>query len=504
MIVLCKVNVKAVLDLIQTGTYNRWQMSTGINNNTELLAIFDNAPLIMLLVDIDRIIRRANNLALEKTHHEQNEALGMRSGELLRCIHAFDDPDGCGSGLNCQACVVRNTVMDTFETGQSHRQAGAILNLDSRDNPNEIHVLCSTTPLSINGEDLVLVCLQDVSDIKQTETDLRISEERYALAQRAANIGSWDWNILSGDLKWSDTIEPMFGFSEGGFGATYESFLECVHPEDREHLEISVNDAIEKDVDYDIEHRIIWPDGTVRWVSETGEVYRDESGQPVRMLGIVQDITDRKKVDKIKDDFIGLVSHELRSPLTVIIGAINTVLSEADQLTIEETNELLQDASIEAESLSHLIGNLLELSRSKAERLLIYPEPLNIRDIIEYVVETIARQSGENRFIQDIPDELPRVRADQLRAERIFHNLLENAIKYSQPESDIHISARQRNREVVISVRDSGEGISPADQKMLFEPFHRAFHHESAGITGTGLGLSVCKILVEANGGSIW
>lgn len=136
---------------------------------------------------------------------------------------------------------------------------------------------------------------------KRAYEALKLSEQRYALAQRAANIGSWDWNILTGDLHWSDLIESLFGFAPGQFGATYEAFLECVHPDDRRHVIDSVNASVERDVDYAIEHRIVWPDGTVRWVSETGDVIRDERGRAVRMLGIVQDVTERREaVDALR------------------------------------------------------------------------------------------------------------------------------------------------------------------------------------------------------------
>ncbi len=138
----------------------------------------------------------------------------------------------------------------------------------------------------------------DIAERKRVEAALKRSEERHALAQRAANIGSWDWDIRTGDLCWSDTIEPIFGFGRGEFGATYEAFLDCIHPEDRQHVIDSVNACVEAGADYDIEHRIVWPDGTVRWVSETGDVFWDEHGEAIRMLGIVQDITERKQAQE--------------------------------------------------------------------------------------------------------------------------------------------------------------------------------------------------------------
>jgi len=136
-----------------------------------------------------------------------------------------------------------------------------------------------------------------VTERIQAQELLKRSEERYTLAQRVAHIGSWDWDTRTGDLIWSDQIEPMFGFNRGEFGATYESFLDCVHPEDRQHVIDSVNACIEEGKDYAIEHRIVWPNGTVHWVSETGNVIRDEKRKAIRMLGIVQNITDRKMAE---------------------------------------------------------------------------------------------------------------------------------------------------------------------------------------------------------------
>jgi len=132
------------------------------------------------------------------------------------------------------------------------------------------------------------------SEQKKAQEELQLSEERYALAQRAAKIGSWDWDIETGNLHWSESIEPLFGFARGQFGGTYEAFLGSVHPDDRQHVVDSVNACVEDGKDYSIEHRIIWPNGTIRWVAETGDVIRNKNGKAIRMLGVVQDITKRK------------------------------------------------------------------------------------------------------------------------------------------------------------------------------------------------------------------
>ena len=217
-----------------------------------------------------------------------------------------------------------------------------------------------------------------------------------------------------------------------------------------------------------------------------------------------RDVTERKRLDQLKDEFIGLVSHELRSPLTVVIGAVNTALTEAERLSAEETRQLLQDAASEAESLSHLLGNLLELSRVQADRLFLHVEPTSIENAAQNAVEQIRRQSPIRQFVIDLPQKLPLVPADQLRVERILYNLLGNAVKYSPQGGDIRVFAKPENERLVIGVSDQGIGISPQDQAKLFEPFQRLEDSRLHVVKGIGLGLLVCRRLVEAHGGQIW
>ncbi|MBN1507772.1 MAG: PAS domain-containing protein [Sedimentisphaerales bacterium] len=182
------------------------------------------------------------------------------------------------------------------------------------------------------------------------QTALKSSEERYALAQKAANIGSWDWNIVTGKLLWSERIEPMFGFAKGQFAGTYEAFLQCVHPDDRDFVVGSVNACVKDNADYRIEHRIVWPDGAIRWVSETGDVIRDADGEAVRMLGVVQDITDRKQAEQE----IRKLNEELEQ----------RVLARTTELT--QKNEQLRE---EFRQRRQLEKGILEISEREQRRI---------------------------------------------------------------------------------------------------------------------------------------
>lgn len=184
-----------------------------------------------------------------------------------------------------------------------------VVRVQKRGKPNDVEVLDKSGnwflmrilpyqigPRTVSG---VLLTFIPISNAKRAQQAQRESEERYALAQRAANIGSWDWDMVTNELHWSEMIEPMFGFAQGDFAGTYQAFLDRVHPDDRKYVIDSVEAAVHEDKQYSVKHRIVLPDGNVRWVSETGEVYRDERGKPVRMVGVVQDITARKNAEDV-------------------------------------------------------------------------------------------------------------------------------------------------------------------------------------------------------------
>lgn len=242
--------------------------------------LYDNAPNAYFSVSSDGIIIRCNRLT--------EELLGYRKEELIGkpIIELYADTS---HGRDKASKIFRQFQageMITDEEMQMQKADGTPIWISLT-----VNSVKDVAGEVVESRSMVI----DITERKKTEEELLRSEERYALAQSAANIGSWDWDIIKGDLQWSDTIEPMFGFGRGEFGATYEAFLDCVHSDDRGSVIDLINSSIEKNEDYSVEHRIVWPDGTIRWVLENGDVIRDNHGKPIRMLGIVQDITKRKE-----------------------------------------------------------------------------------------------------------------------------------------------------------------------------------------------------------------
>lgn len=209
-----------------------------------------------------------------------------------------------------------------------------------------------------------------------------------------------------------------------------------------------------------------------------------------------------KKLDQLKDEFVGMVSHELRTPITVILGALSTVITEDNKLSRRQIKELVGDAYYEAELLNDLLANLLELARAQANMLQIAEEPVNIKETIDFVIGKLKQQAKSREFSVDCPESII-VIADRVRVQRILHNLLDNAIKYSPPGSKIAVSVKTKSNEVIIGIKNEGRGISKEHQGRLFEPFQR-IQQPDVKTVGTGLGLVVCRRLAEAHGGRIW
>jgi PAS domain S-box-containing protein len=310
----------------------------------------------------------------------------------------------------------------------------------------------------------------------------------------------------------SPQVKNILGYTQAEFLEAANDYLRSpfYHEEDRKRVVAGRYQFLVKCLNegmqapYEVEYRAKHKNGDDLWVME--EIYPSYSPAGIieSFVGKIADITGRKKLDQLKDEFIGLVSHELRTPLTVITGAVNTVLTEGARLSPEEKHQLLQDAALETDSLTHLLGNLLELSRVQANRLLLHAEAVSVTRVIQDTVEEIKRQSSAHQFILDLPKTLPTVYADQLRLERILYNLLDNAVKYSPQGGEVRVFVKPREEHLVIGISDQGIGISLSDQAKLFGPFQRVEQSKLEGVKGLGLGLLVSRRLVEAHGGRIW
>ncbi|MFP4343570.1 MAG: PAS domain S-box protein [Anaerolineales bacterium] len=358
--------------------------------------------------------------------------------------------------------------------------------------------------------------LIDIAEQKRLEEALRESEERYSLAQRAARVGSWDWDITTGELFWTGQIEPLFGLGPGEFEGSYEDFLGYVHPDDRKPLTDAVQACIDEGGDYSIEHRILWPDGSVHWLAEAGDVFRDEQGRAVRMLGVVQEITARKQAELEREEyaarllhtnaeleqFARVISHDLREPLRMVRGFMDLLVERYGDELDETACEYIGYAVDGAARMHRMIKALLEYTRidARSQSFALIDTQEVLEQVLHYLRFTIEEREAEISF-----DSLPQVRADPLQLEQIFQNLLGNALKFQRAghRPQVHVRAERQAGAWVFAVQDNGIGIAPAYIPYLFQVFSRV-PTDVQEYEGTGIGLASCKKIVERHGGRIW
>jgi PAS domain S-box-containing protein len=329
------------------------------------------------------------------------------------------------------------------------------------------------------------------------------SEERFRLASEASHTVIYEIDVDSGQVVSLNHLERFLGYKPDEIILNRKWWYKIIHPQDISSVRKKIAAAMSSSDNYTLQYRVRHKNGHYIYIKDNARLIRNNEGKATRIIGSMMDITERKRIETIKDDFIGMVSHEFQTPLTVISGCLNTVLTEKKRLPPEDVEQLLNDASIETDMLSHLLGNLLDMSKYNAGKLILNIENISIKTIINRLVKKFGQRYDKHRFTVKMAVEDYKVRADSLRIERILYNLLENAVKYSPDGGTIKVATQLQDDFLVVSVADKGIGISKNSQKKLFSAFSHLTSKDMI-TRGMGMDLLLCKNLVEIQGGHIW
>ena len=247
------------------------------------------------------------------------------------------------------------------------------------------------------------------------------------------------------------------------------------------------------------------PDGrTVTTLVNATPIYSDE-GSIVSAVAVIQDMTPLEEVERLRNEFLAMVSHELRTPLTTIKGCTSVVLNSTSPPNISELLQYFRMIDEQSDNLRDLVNNLLDMTQIEAGALSVTPEPTDVKALVEEAKLAFVRRGAPNPIEVDLAPDLSPVAADRQRIVQVLNNLLSNASMYSHAGSPISVGASRDDFYVVISVTDEGRGITANQLPSLFKKFSRTDDEgRDRSTAGEGLGLAICKGIVEAHGGRIW
>ena len=366
----------------------------------------------------------------------------------------------------------------------------------------------------------------DISDRKQAEAALCESEDRLRLALKSAELGTWDFNPMTGRLQWDDQCKAMFGLSPTS-EISYDVFLSGLHPDDRDRTDQVVQVALNPDSngEYEIEYRTIGiEDGVERWIAAKGKAFFNSAGIASRFIGTVLNITEKKQAEteresllqreqsaretaeranRIKDEFLAVLSHELRSPLNPILGW--TCLMQNGNLDEAHQAQALKTIERNAKLQSQLIEDLLDISRIIQGKLSLTAAPVSLTVVISAAIETV-RLAAEAKNIQiklDLAPGLDPISGDAARLQQVLWNLLTNAVKFTPNGGKVTVELRQIAQIAQIRVLDTGKGINSDFLPHVFEYFRQEDGSTTRKFGGLGLGLAIVRQVVELHGGAV-
>jgi PAS domain S-box-containing protein len=379
-------------------------------------------------------------------------------------------------------------------------------------------MLYSSSPRVFDDEDLQLASLiasQVAFAVERTTAELKVrrSEQRLRFALEAASMGTWEWNLETSEVEWSENLARLHGLPPGTFDGTFGSYEREIHPEDRERVLASAERALAHGVPHDVEYRIMAPDGVVRWVEGKGHV-EYEDGRPVRMSGVCIMATRRKEAElaklaaaeeasRTKDEFLATLSHELRTPLNAILGWVQ--LLQAGGLPEARAVQAIDIIGRNARLQAQLIDDILDVSRIITGKLELERAPVSLPGVVDTVISGIAPAALARgvHLEMEVAPALPLLEGDATRLQQVIGNVLANAVKFTPRDGRVVLRCARDGDRVVLEVQDSGVGIDPAFLPHVFERFRQADGCTTRQHGGLGLGLSIARHLTQLHGGEI-
>ena len=480
----------------------RWQMRRELLDSRRALevrerqlhSLADNIPDILTRFDRAYRHRFANAAMKRVTRRPAEEILGRTNREL---------------GLPAALCDRWDAALArVFDSGTEEEIESTF------DSPEGLIYFASRLVPELDADgrvEQVLGVTRDITQRRQEELSARELAQRLQMAMTAAQAGAWSWDIETGVMDWSADNFLLYGRSPALGPPLYADWLSTMHPDDRAKVDGAVRDTLSgKEAEFRAEFRLLRADEDPRWILGIGKAEFDVSGKAVRMVGVNFDVHERKRVelelqdeDRRKDEFLAMLSHELRNPLAPLSNAIALLKRAPAGAAVQESALAIMERQVS--HLTRLVEDLMDVARIRNGKTQLKVTDVLIRDVVRQAVEACQplMERAKHRLTVVVEPTQIAVKGDEVRLTQVLTNLLNNAAKYTPNGGHIELHAGIQEDQAVVRVVDDGAGIPPAMLADVFDLFMQADDtlHRSDG--GLGIGLSLVQKMVELHGGTV-
>lgn len=329
------------------------------------------------------------------------------------------------------------------------------------------------------------------------------AEENTRFAIEAANVGTWFLNVETREFIVSGRLKEQFGYRQDE-EVTYQMIIDAIPEEYKEKVHRAVEEATSKGDSYFMEHPIIgYHDQARRWVRAYGKLYPDENGKLSHFSGLIIDVTEQKQDEMRKNDFIGMVSHELKTPLTSLSAYTQMLYNKARNNDDSFTAGALEKVNTQVKKMSTMINGFLNVSRLESGKIVLNKQEFRADELAQEMINDTLITAGSHSITLNYAEPIM-VNADKDKIASVISNLLSNAIKYSPRGKSIQVACRRDGNMARFSVTDEGMGVKPHDIEKIFDRYYRVESSHTQTISGFGIGLYLCAEIVQRHDGRIW
>lgn len=390
---------------------------------------------------------------------------------------------------------------DVFTSGMTYVGDTAVVQMESEGVITECYFDFIYEPLKDeegNTVSIIVIANEVTERIKKNE-ELEDLNQQLQIALHAGQLGSYNLDLKTGKMICSAICKSNYGV-QNNEPFNFEDLMKAIVPEHRDLVKEKVEEAIRNKATYHAEYLIKWPDGSSHWMSATGLPSYDAEGNATNMIGLTVDITKRKNYETQKDDFLGIASHELKTPITSLKATLQLLSRLKNNPTHEMIPRLIDQSAASLEKLNNLVDDLLNMHRISEGQLELKKELFSVSKMLESSIIDIGLAGKHELIIEGDLD--AKVFADEHRIDQVVVNFINNAVKYAPESKNIFVIINAQNNHVKISVKDHGEGIDPSIQPYLFDRYYRA-NHQGKKYSGLGLGLYISSEIIKRHGGEI-